>query len=70
MLLNGTTHKVMVSLLLLQECPLGTVDEHTFRHIYAQFFPQGGWLPYYSTRHFLLLHYVMTCSTVLLQANY
>lgn len=24
-----------------QECPLGIVDESTFRHIYSQFFPQG-----------------------------
>lgn len=24
-----------------QECPSGIVDEDTFRHIYAQFFPQG-----------------------------
>jgi len=28
--------------LLLQECPSGIVDEDTFKHIYAQFFPQGG----------------------------
>lgn len=26
----------------LQECPSGVVNEETFKHIYAQFFPHGG----------------------------
>lgn len=25
-----------------QECPSGVVNEETFKHIYAQFFPHGG----------------------------
>ena len=30
------------ALLPLQECPAGIVNEDTFKHIYSQFFPQGG----------------------------
>lgn len=29
--------------LIFQECPSGVVNEDTFKDIYAQFFPQGGW---------------------------
>lgn len=28
--------------LSVQECPSGVVNEETFKHIYAQFFPHGG----------------------------
>ena len=27
---------------LFQECPTGIVNEDTFKHVYGQFFPQGG----------------------------
>lgn len=27
---------------MLQECPTGMVDEDSFKHIFSQFFPQGG----------------------------
>lgn len=36
---RGITQK---SCVFAQECPSGVVNEETFKHIYAQFFPHGG----------------------------
>lgn len=33
---------LLKAICLPQECPSGVVNEETFKHIYAQFFPHGG----------------------------
>lgn len=40
------------SCVFAQECPSGVVNEETFKHIYAQFFPHGG--RFYFLCNFLL----------------
>lgn len=40
-MLNPDMHN-RVYYVRLQECPSGMVDEDSFKHIFAQFFPQGG----------------------------
>ena len=45
--------KLFNNYFLSQECPTGLVDEDSFKHIFSQFFPQGG--------KYLLLQYPVTC---------
>lgn len=41
----------------MQECPTGMVDEDSFKHIFAQFFPQGG--KFYYTWHSILILFTL-----------
>lgn len=39
---SGGKKRIYSSIVFPQECPSGVVNEETFKHIYAQFFPHGG----------------------------
>lgn len=39
---NVTWYNNLKTFFFSQECPSGVVNEETFKHIYAQFFPHGG----------------------------
>uniref|UniRef100_A0A4W6F5Y7 Kv channel interacting protein 1 b n=1 Tax=Lates calcarifer TaxID=8187 RepID=A0A4W6F5Y7_LATCA len=43
------------------ECPSGVVNEETFKHIYAQFFPHGGKVKSYT----FIFNLILSCSSIL-----
>lgn len=54
-----STLDLLKSFCFPQECPSGVVNEETFKHIYAQFFPHGGKEQLFSC--FLTLQWRLRC---------